>query len=469
MHMNNRFMWHSFISASVATLAPLSTACSTVAADNDAAESNKSLGEPIPALLQLHSTSDTRAAFGGPRVVRDGEGREWAMRPAPASSRAPDEEFAVESGTEELATPEETHDFRAVKFVDGYEYTERETSAEFEHARAAFRAHGGGYLLPGTKGEVTEPKPRQNGDQEFKPTRLGAIVPTDIATPQLLIIGTDNRNYSVSPTENIAPWYVNKSRSPHVFFAGCSGTMIGEYTAISAAHCFYDRPTSTSTGGWNYTRINGEWGVGRIRTTSSTTYTYGPAWGCYSVTIPAWFMNAPTDDQAYLDDFAIVQFGCGLYPGTNNSYPPAYYNAAGYASARVTSFRAYDATGADPVYLPNGLVPSHGSNTFRVQTLMERSVENFGSGSTMVLQSNQVRLLGGERIDVAGGASGGGLIQTVFSNVGDHTPCFVGNEVGIIHPAGRIYATSGTTAARAGFRVVTAGSWGFIVANASEF
>jgi len=126
---------------------------------------------------------------------------------------------------------------------------------------------------------------------------------------------------------------------------------------------------------------------------------------------------------------------------------------------------AYEDAGSDP-NLPGGVVPADNANFYRVPTLMMRNRQNLGSGSGISLQSNQVFLFGGVEFDAAGGSSGGGLIQTLFSAQGDQTLCWVGSVIG---PSSSAVVTSGPTSSRLTFRALTAGTWGFIAGNSNEF
>lgn len=451
-------------------------ACGIPDSVEDSTQPNSSVEVTPRSAIQ---TTDFVAVDGKSGVVHDRAGHEWSVRSAPFIYRKPGEPHQIEDEPppDAFETPEESHDFRAIKYLDGLEYTELKISPEFEVARANFKANSGGYLLPGTHGQVTRPQPKTLSiDDTFRAKPLARNTPTDINTTQLLIVGTDDRHYSFGGYENYSPLGPNQNRSAQVIFneAGCSGTMIGTYTAISAAHCFYDRATASTPAGWNYTALFGTWGLGRIQTVSggipSVSYTYGYVTGCFSVTVSSWYATAPTYADANVDDFALVEFTCGLTPGANgNHFDPAYTNAAGYASSYLASLSAYDGDGSDPM-LPAGQRPPqypYPYTQFRVPTLVQRK-RTSSSGSTMVLQSNGVHMLGGSVFDLAGGASGGGLIMTPFHNLGDDTPCWVANLFAVHRPSGT-YTTSGTTDARANFRVLTGGQWGWIVNASNEF
>lgn len=111
-------------------------------------------------------------------------------------------------------------------------------------------------------------------------------------------------------------------------------------------------------------------------------------------------------------------------------------------------------------------MPAQNAAFFQVPTLMARDAEDFGGGGFVTLQSNQIYLWSNDRFDATGGSSGDGLIQTLFSNMGDHTPRWIGNVIG---PSAVSGMTTGTTSARLEFRALTGGSWGFIVGNSAEF
>jgi V8-like Glu-specific endopeptidase len=115
---------------------------------------------------------------------------------------------------------------------------------------------------------------------------------------------------------------------PHFGYGshGCTMTMIGPSTAISAAHCFY-----TPGVGWHPTK---SWTFGVtsyiVQGTTSVTVDVHQAWptytGCYWVTVPgAWTTLRPHNPWTSSDffyDFAVIEFSnsqaptCNLFPGT---------------------------------------------------------------------------------------------------------------------------------------------------------
>lgn len=102
---------------------------------------------------------------------------------------------------------------------------------------------------------------------------------------------------------------------------GCTMTLIGPSTAISAAHCFWDRARGTWTpqkswtfgvSNWRHRTIYGSTIVSTNQ--ASPTYT-----GCYWVSIPAGYAASAPEDFSY--DYAVVEFSnsqgptCNLAPG----------------------------------------------------------------------------------------------------------------------------------------------------------
>jgi hypothetical protein len=222
-----------------------------------------------------------------------------------------------------------------------------------------------------------------------------------------------------------------------------SGTNIGRYTAISAAHIFH----TAGGGGYWYPTLT--WKSAVVHTTSTTggpdRWTVGypymnqsGIYGCYSVTIPASFITPGLSEG----DFAIVEFTCGHRPGEHTGWvSPAIGNANDYTSASI-QMQAYDGSG------PYQLVASE---MFAYPTMIRRSMP---PGNAWI-DPNYDFLLD-HRLDFTGGASGGGLLQNLFSNVGDPTIYWVGDN------------SAGNSSYGTGRRL-TWGSWGFIQAYSNEF
>lgn len=424
-----------------------------------------------PAMRNTQSSMNGNISEGGTSTVVDSRGKRWIVRRARTTdspseiSNEPFDNSVLEKYNED------THDFGATKFVDGMEYQEVGVSEKSATARRAFKSKVRGYLAPYPNGGVPlDPMPQRTpspvipSESVGEPTRVLSIIPFDISTNEALQIGADNRLFW--PTGSLS-WVGETARSAHVSLSGCSGTMIGGFTAISAAHCFYNR----AAGAWNTARINGSWGLGQIRSSTSanptnfvTTYTFGPQSGCMNITIPTNYITNPSEGGAQLDDFAIVEFTCGLRPGAGgNSYPPCYGIDNDYTSASTSTLSAYDGSGAS-LLLPGGMpVPQNwapGTN-FQLSTMIVR-----GSQAPGVSIINSVLINGNLNFDATAGSSGGGLVSTIFSSVGDFQMCWTGSVIG---PSTVQNIVTGTTSSRLTFRRLTAGTWGFIVDNSTEF
>ena len=118
--------------------------------------------------------------------------------------------------------------------------------------------------------------------------------------------------------------------------------MIGRWTAISAAHCFWDRfanvpvvsaaaAVGVASSGSRYP--NGPWTI-----TSQTRFKPTQLWGCYDVYFPALWQSTANRDY----DMGVIEFGCGL-PGANGNWLPVGWpnDNSVYANIEV-NLEAYD-------------------------------------------------------------------------------------------------------------------------------
>lgn len=113
------------------------------------------------------------------------------------------------------------------------------------------------------------------------------------------VIGGDDRVVRRNNTEY--PWST-------IVYSGCSATMIGPSTALTAAHCGHNGTDwltlPTFSPGTDYEDPN--------------PYPFGQ-FGCYTVSIPTAFINNNGGDARY--DYAVVEFaGCGDFPGRNTGW-----------------------------------------------------------------------------------------------------------------------------------------------------
>lgn len=372
---------------------------------------------------------------------------------------------------------EDARDFRAAKFVNGLEYREVGLGEKFREARRAFRSTVRGSLAPRPARGVPLPPARTMEPTPFVPPvyarETGTLVPFDISTRQALILGADQRTFAVSGTVAIA---TETARAAQVHIDGCSATLIGTHTAITAAHCIYQRGRAAQDGqpaiaaGWKTGVLDGAWSVGRTSRapySSPSSFTvsnvWGPVYGCMDAVVPLNYMTNQSDSEAFLDDFGILDFVCGYLPGAGgNFYSPAYGPDGDYASATPSALHAYDGIGADAVLPAGAPVPQTvwGWN-YEQPSLVKRY-----SNSSAVTIANTYHVHGNHLFDATGGSSGGGLVSRLFASVGDGTFYWTASVVGSSNVE---HITTGTASARLAFRRLTAGSWGFIVANASEY
>ncbi|MFO0742525.1 MAG: hypothetical protein U0270_42020 [Labilithrix sp.] len=235
-----------------------------------------------------------------------------------------------------------------------------------------------------------------------------------------------------------------------------SATSIGAYTAISVAHGFYERDANDGPVGWlvkpnlmvsrvsHYTASNGT-----ITTTGSPQY---PG-SCYTVTIPANFVNGGAGD-----DFAILDFySCSFHPGASwCSMTPAYSNSPSSYSLPVY-MTAYDGESISTVGNTNSL-PS--GQFYNLPSMIYRSAPQPNSGYSYgmnVLFSAPWTIT--HWMDITKGSSGGGMLATILGP--SYGLTWVGNHYG--------QSTPGSTPRENYGRTLTAGSWGFIQQWSTEF
>ena len=103
-----------------------------------------------------------------------------------------------------------------------------------------------------------------------------------------------------------------------VSVTGCTATLIGPSTAISAAHCFY------GPGGW-ITSGAISFGANNIGGVQSTPY------GSYyadSLTLPGGWISAPYSHSVW--DFAVLEFSPTRYPGYSTGWVGTSQSTTGY-------------------------------------------------------------------------------------------------------------------------------------------
>ena len=148
----------------------------------------------------------------------------------------------------------------------------------------------------------------------------------------------------------------------------------------------------------------------------STTIKYGPYSSCYWVTIPVGY--TPGYPTSFTDelDYAVIDFSpCSLTPGsTVGWYAPAIGASSDFPTA-ASQLWAYDS--ASPP-------PNSGSTFYTVPSLITRAKPAWSVSVSPSSSSILAHIL-----DTTPGSSGGGLIQQVFSNVGDWSWYVVGANV----------------------------------------
>lgn len=131
----------------------------------------------------------------------------------------------------------------------------------------------------------------------------------DTASPQRVINSPGYGDQRIRISDTNSKWWF---RAHGWVNDGCSATLIGRSTALSAAHCFY------IWGGW--------WPTNGVAFGASNQYPSGispvyPVWPYHpvgpTVILPtAWVENSnPNDIDAEVWDFAVLEFSLGYYPG----------------------------------------------------------------------------------------------------------------------------------------------------------
>lgn len=413
-------------------------------------------------LLSKEDVSD------GPRLFIDDEGRSWTARAAVHGARAdvaaPPPDVAPTSAMYGAMSDRElAARWRAIRYHQGVEYTAIDVDeAETRKLRGYDREQRRMRTGPANPGQSLDvPRPETTGlvqpdhrtfFDELRPFVTRTQMPGYDASPTgeflpqspRVLIGTDDRFWIDPSSATSWPNSTQVSFSMGAWPSGayCSGTMIGRWTAISAAHCFFDHdanpPAWTVAQGWAIGAVRRRGFMGGVQ----QTVAYGPINStCYTVTIPtAWITTRSRDE-----DVAVVDFGpCGLAPGDTTGWLYSAIGSSGDYLSAYHELRAYDTAstppnpGFLPYYLPSLIGRTGGAGGLSIP-----------SGLTNQLQYS---------IDTDRGASGGGVMAQVFSNVGDPTMYWVGPHVG---------ASSSGATNRA--RRLTWGLWGFIGDNTSEW
>jgi hypothetical protein len=216
---------------------------------------------------------------------------------------------------------------------------------------------------------------------------------------------------------------------PRDFLGGsdCSALLIGDTTAVSAAHCFW----AVNETDW---KAPGAWAVGAVFSMNTLTgqpvasYRLGPWNGCEVVSIPAGWAAVDGNGSRHFDvwdDFAVIEFstaetGCNLVEPGDTPTTSHAWSAIGSASdywQNPANLKAYDAIAP----FPATRIVVNQKYSGSTPSLLTR----YAAGPGVVSLPSDSRLLW-HTLDITHGSSGGGLLQPVFASAGDPTWYFVG-------------------------------------------
>lgn len=184
--------------------------------------------------------------------------------------------------------------------------------------------------------------------------------------------------------------------------AVCSANLIGIYTAVSAAHCFWDRFAASPYPQWPIangvvstgSRAGGTWLI------ENQTRVGAVQVECYDRYYPSGW----TATFSWDFDYGVIEFGCGL-PGSNGNYILATNPATSLYASKAAFVDAYDAI----------LVDENTGNDYGPYadpSLRSRT----DTGVNAVTLHTNPRLLQTTRIDVTFGASGGCVRQQLYNS-----------------------------------------------------
>lgn len=187
------------------------------------------------------------------------------------------------------------NDLRGVRLVDGYEY--RVDEPDYEMADR---------ILAGVQGQLdTRPSDGEGMDELTSREPRG-------------VNGSDNRVYK---SNNLSFPY-----RPLVFSeVGCSGTMIGPHTMVTAAHCVYNTGTNSWLKVWDSVAHHERWPRFATGVDGRDANPVPNGWRqCYDVTIPGGWVSQPSNGTAAAGqyDYAVVDFysRCGARPGDQSGW-----------------------------------------------------------------------------------------------------------------------------------------------------
>lgn len=183
----------------------------------------------------------------------------------------------------------------------GYEYVAKEAPADLVRAVRTNRAVG----------ELGNPGFRPSAEEDVNPEDLAGKT---VFSPDSRVLHRDNTAYPF----NTIVWLDN----------GCTGTLIGASTVVTAAHCVHNG-SSWTLPSYLYPGYDAQ---------DSDPDPYG-RFGCYDVTIPGGWDS----DKDAADDYAVIEFsGCGAYPGNATGWLGVYAtNSGGNISGKMSYLYGY--------------------------------------------------------------------------------------------------------------------------------
>ncbi len=250
-----------------------------------------------------------------------------------------------------------------------------------------------------------------------KPIALGPLL--ELPPPQINIAPSESKHVFWGPgTSGGRVWTRIDDRTvwPNAaqgYTPICSFTMIGYYTAISAAHCFYARANSTfiSTALPLYTG-HFDYNIGATRYVDNWL---GPYSTCLSIWVPSAWKVSGNDS----DDFAVIDFAsCGAWPGSptwgGQYVAPAYGTLNDYPTASQARMIGYD---GDYINEPSPSQPTNpNGRVYNFRSEVGRTL-----GAAQVGLDYTYRYSMNHYLDTTKGSSGACIMLKLFSSVGDPT------------------------------------------------
>lgn len=373
---------------------------------------------PQQADLEAAASSPAEAASCARQRFEDELGRRWVLRQRGpvklAAALAPGEKApwqrprATPPRTGMLPAAELAEGMRAVTLRDGCEYVEeapRLAQAEWAHANRSRVID-----FPGSTGSLPVEGPLEASGTHNLPDGSAGLV-----------IGADQRELRGDNTAFPMRTQILLASSS----SACSATMIGESTAISAAHCFHDSSNWLPAYSWSP----------GVDSQDTVRFPYNPTPGaaypstnssnrmisqCYVVTIPGGWISSGGDRDW---DYAVIEFNnpsCPLKPGATVGW--LGWGTQSDATIESNTHYVYgypgNASGATGCGVPDGCFgpTAGGGGSCFWPKLWGWGMSGLSAWSTTLSHD----------IDTSGGQSGSGLYNTAqgFRKVvGVHVGC----------------------------------------------